>query len=199
MNTFTHFLQSINWVDVAMLVLFIRVVFIGVKTGFVTELFKLLGILSAIFVGMHYYSSLTDFLIQRTGWSVNWLAFLIFVILVSIVVVAITFFREGFFILFKFETTHAGLNQWGGGVLSVIRAVFLASLILYGILLSNVQVLQKQTFTSVSHKIVLKVAPNTYAFIFNNFLGKIFAKEKFNDQVFIVVSQNGSGVVKRLK
>src|SRR5438067_2037484 len=47
MNTFTHILASINWIDVFMLVLFIRIVFIGVKTGFVTELFKLFGILFA--------------------------------------------------------------------------------------------------------------------------------------------------------
>lgn len=198
MNTFTQILKSINWVDVAMLVLFIRIVFIGIKTGFVTELFKLFGIISAVFISFHSYSAISAFVIQKTRWSVDWLDFVFYVLLVSLVVIAVMFLRDAFFIIFKFETTHAGLNQWGAGVLSVIRAVFLASLIMYGILLSNVEVLQKMIFTSISHKIALKVAPNTYAFIFNNFVGKILVNQKFNDQVLDVASEHGNKI-KRVK
>lgn len=192
MNTFTHILKSINWVDVAMLILFIRIVFIGVKTGFVTEFFKLFGLLTALFFGFHYYSRLSAFVVQKTSWSPDWLELMFFVMLVSLAVVVIVFLREGFFILFKFETTHAGLNQWGGGILSVVRAVLLASLIMYGILLTNVPYLQKQTFISVAHKLALKAAPNTYFFIYKNLIDKFFVREKLNDEVFKVVSQNSS-------
>ena len=198
MNTFIHIFKSINWVDVAMLVLLIRIIFVGVKTGFVTELFKLFGILSAVFFGLHYYSHLAAFIVQKTGLSIEWLEFTFFVLLVSLLVIAIKYLREGFLVLFKFETTHAGFNQWGAGILSVLRAMLLASLIMYGILLSNVQFLQKQTLTCISHKLVLKLAPNTYFFIYRNLIGKIFVQEKLNEDVFSVISQNGDGR-KRLK
>lgn len=192
MNTFTHILKSINWVDVAMLVLLIRIVFIGIKTGFVTELFKLLGVLSAVFVGFHYYSSLSALIIHKAHLSGAWIECTFFVLIVCIMILAIKYLRDGFFLIFKFETTHAGVNQWGAGLFAVIRAVFLASLIMYGMLLSNVEFLQKQTLTSVSQKLVLKVAPNTYSFIFNNFVGKVFQQEKYNEEIPIVVSQNSS-------
>ena len=190
MNTFTHILKSINWVDVAMLVLLIRIVFIGVKNGFVTEFFKLFGILLAVLIGLHYYSSIAAFIAKKTGWPIDWLGFMFFVLLVVILVIAVKYLRDGFLVIFKFETTHAGFNQWGAGILSVVRALFLASLIMYGMLLSNVEFLQKQTFTSISHKLALKVAPNTYFFIYKNFIGKIFLEEKLNENVVKVVLQN---------
>ncbi len=190
MNTFTHILKSINWVDVAMLILLIRIVFIGVKTGFVTELFKLFGILCAVFIGLHYYSGLSAFIAKKTGWSLNWLEITFFVLLVVVLVIIIKYLRDGFLILFKFETTHAGFNQWGAGILSVVRAVFLASLIMYGMLLSNLEFLQRQTFSSTSQKLALKVAPNTYFFIYRNFIGKVFTEERLNEDVFKVISPN---------
>src|SRR3569623_1549962 len=188
MKTFTHILASINWVDVAMLVLLIRIVFIGVKTGFVTELFKLFGIFVALFAGLNNYTTLAVFTAKKTGLSVDTLAFVFFVLLVCLAVLLIKFLRDGFFMVVKFETTHAGVNQWGSGVLSVVRALLIISLVLFGILLSRIEWLQKQTFTSISHRLALKAAPNTYRFIFNGFVGKIFTTEKFNDDVTSVIS-----------
>ncbi len=189
MNTFTHILASINWVDVAMLALLIRIVFIGVKTGFVSELFKLLGVLCSIFVGFHYYTPLAVFLSKKTGWPLDTLEFVFFVVLVSLTVLAIKYLRDGFLMIFKFETAHEGVNQWGSGVLSVIRALFLASIIMFGILLSQIEWLQKETLTSVSHKLALKAGPNTYSFLYNNFVGKLFAGQKLNEQVANVVAR----------
>ena len=188
MKTFTHILSIINWIDVAMLVLLIRIVFIGIKTGFVTELFKLIGVLSAVFIGFHYYTFLAVFISKKTSWSLDVMEFLFFVLLVFLTVLAVKYLRDGFLMIFKFETTNPGVNQWGAGLFSVIRALFLASLIMFGILLSRVEWLQKETLTSVSQKLALKVAPNTYSFLFDNFVGKLFAGQKFNDQSVNVFS-----------
>jgi uncharacterized membrane protein required for colicin V production len=196
MKTFTHILASINWIDVAMLVLLIRIVFIGVKTGFVTELFKLFGVFVALFVGFHYYTPLAVFTTKKTGWSLDILQCVFFVFLVCLAVLLIKYLRDGFLMVFKFETTHAGVNQWGSGILSVARAFLLVSLVLFGILLTRIQWLQKQTFSSISQKLALKAAPNTYSFVFNNCIGKIFGSEKFNDEVTNVISRNSIGTKK---
>jgi len=193
MNTFTHILSNINWVDVAMLVLFIRIIFIGVKTGFVTELFKLSGVFCAVFVALHYYTSFAVFVAQKTNWPIDYLELSFFVLLVCSMVLVIKLLRDGFLMLFKFETTHAGFNQWGAGVLAMVRVLFLSSLIVYGILLSHVEYLQRQTLSSVAHRLVLKAAPNTYIFLYHNFIGKVFTKEKFNEDVLRVSSRNGIG------
>lgn len=173
-----------------MLVLLIRIVFIGVKTGFVTELFKLFGVFCAVFTGLHYYTSLAVWTAKKTGLSLDLLQCLFFVLLVSITVLAVKYLRDGFLMIFKFETTHAGVDQWGSGILAVLRALFLISLILYGVLLSNIEWLQKQTYGSVSQKLALKVAPGTYNFWFNDFISKVFPQEKYNEEVTNVVSHN---------
>ena len=183
MKTFTHILGSINWIDVAMLILLIRVIFIGAKTGFVTELFKFLGVLTALFIGLHYYLALSVFVAKKTNWHVEILEWVFFILLVCLMVLVVKFLRDGFFMIFKFETTHAGVNQWGAGLFSIVRALFLASLIMYGILLMGIEPLQKQALTSLSQKLALKAAPNTYSFLFHNFIGKIFPQEKFNEDV----------------
>ena len=193
MHTFTHFLSLINWVDVAMLVLFVRIIFIGIKTGFVTELFKLFGIICAVFVGLHYYSSLAAFLSQKTNWSLDSLEFVFFVLLVSLIVLVVKFLRDGFLMLFKFETTHSGFNQWGSAVLAVLRALLLISTIMFGILLTRVEWMQRQTLSSMSQRLVLRVAPNTYSFLYRHLIGKIFTNEKFNEEVFTVISRNSVG------
>ncbi|MBF0489626.1 MAG: CvpA family protein [Candidatus Omnitrophica bacterium] len=187
MKTFTHFLQMINWMDVAMLALLIRIVFIGVKTGFVTELFKLFGILCAVFVGLHYYTPLAVFISKKINWSFQILECTFFGLLVILVVVAVKYFRDGFLLIFRFETAHEGVNQWGSGLFSVIRALLLISLILFGSLLSRVEWLERQTMTSVSQKLALKVAPKTYSFLFHNLIGKIFTEERFNQEANNVV------------
>ena len=88
MNTFTHIVQSINWVDVVMLVLLIRIVFIGVRTGFVTELFKLFGVFCSVFVGLHYYTPLAALLAKKVDVSLGILECFFFVLLVSSMVLA---------------------------------------------------------------------------------------------------------------
>ena len=188
MNTFTHILAKINWLDVAMLGLLIRIVFIGVKTGFVTELFKLLGVICGLFAGLHYYMVLAIWVGQKTGCPIENQKLAFFVLMVSVVMIAVTLFRNGFLMVFKFETANEGVNQWGSGVLSVIRALFLASLIMFGLLLTHVEWVQKQIFTSISHNLALKAGPNTYSFLYHNLVGKLFSKERFNAEVFNVIT-----------
>jgi uncharacterized membrane protein required for colicin V production len=190
MKTFTQILASINWVDVAMLVLMIRIIFIGVKTGFVTELFKLLGIFVAVIVGLHYYTPIAVYITKLTNWPLDIMQLVFFVFLVSLAVIAFKYLREGFLMLFKFETTHAGINQWGAGVLAVLRAWLIISLVLFGMLLTPFEWLKTQTFKSISKKLTLKAAPGTYSTVFNGFIGKIFTHEKFNDEVLSVISNN---------
>ena len=61
----THLIKSINWIDVALAFLFIRMIFIGVKNGFISEFFKFLGVVTAVFVSLHYYSFLAAWLAEE--------------------------------------------------------------------------------------------------------------------------------------
>jgi uncharacterized membrane protein required for colicin V production len=188
----THFFNSINWVDVALAVLLIRVIFISVKTGFVTEVFKFSGVLFALFVSLHYYSRLAALAAQKTSLPLASWELIIFLALWGLIVLVFKFLRDGIMLVFKVETTHQGLDQYAGGLLGAGRAIFLVSLTLFALLLVSHPYLHRQAVAAGGYKIAAKAAPNTYDFLFHHLIGKLFEGEKFNAEVFAVVGGHGT-------
>ena len=188
----TQFIQSINWVDVALAVLFVRMVFISVSTGFITELFKLLGVFLALIVSLHYFSHLA--LLTAKKITLPWASwqFLIFMGIAVIVYLSIRFLREGTLMLFKVETTNDGFDKYGAGILSVGRSIILCSMLVFGLLLMSHTYIRQLTVKSQGYKIFAYAGPNTYRFVYDHVIGKLFEKEKFNEAVFAVVAANGS-------
>ena len=188
----TQFFKSINWVDVALVALFVRVIFISVRTGFVAEAFKFLGVLSALFVSLHYYAAFAVFAARKTTLPLNSWQFLIFVILWIAVVLVFKFVRDGVLFLFKVETSHQGFDKYGAGVLGVGRAIFLVSLTLFALLLMKYPLIERQAQSSWGYKVAAKAAPNTYSFLYHHLIGKLFEGEKLNADVFAVVGSHGA-------
>lgn len=187
----TQFFKSINWVDVALAALFIRVVFISVKTGFITETFKLLGVLAGLYLALHYYEYLATLVAQKTTLPIESWEFIFFVAIWGLAVLIFKFMRDGVLLLFKVETTHQGFDKYGAGVLGVLRAILLCSMTVFTLLLMEHPVVHRQVVSAYGYKATAKVAPNTYSFMFNNLIGKLFEGQKFNADVYAVVGSHG--------
>ncbi len=188
----TAFLKSINWVDVALAALFVRVIFISVKNGFVVEFSKFLGVIFALFLSLHYFSALAAWAAEKTNLPlVSW-RFLIFVAIWALTALLFKFIGEGIMILFKVQTTHEGFDKYAAGLLGAGRAIFLASLTIFALLLVPHEYTRHQAGSSWGYKIAAKAAPNTYAFIFHNLVGKLFEREKFNNDSFAVIGSHGT-------
>ena len=56
----TDFIQHFNWVDIVIIIVFLRIGYVSLKTGILIEVFKFLGALSAIYISSHYYTNLSD-------------------------------------------------------------------------------------------------------------------------------------------
>ena len=67
----TQFFNRINWVDVILAILFVRIIFISVKNGVIAEIFKFLAVLSALFISLHYYAYLAEFMAKKNTLSVE--------------------------------------------------------------------------------------------------------------------------------
>lgn len=184
----TQFFRSINWVDVALLVLFVRTVFISVKTGFVAEAFKFFGLVTALFAGSHYYAFAAEFLAKKTSLPLAGLRFLVFTVLVCAVILVFKCARDGISLLFKVETNHQGFDKYGAGVLGAVRGWLLCSTVLFAVFLVPHPLVHRQAFASWGHKVVARAAPGTYSFLFHQVIGKLFESQKFNADVFTVVS-----------
>ncbi|NQV04722.1 MAG: CvpA family protein [Candidatus Omnitrophica bacterium] len=58
-----------NWVDVLFVTLLIRICYIAFKRGFLPELFRSLGLLTAFMVSFNNYASLGSFISTYTRWT----------------------------------------------------------------------------------------------------------------------------------
>jgi len=176
----THFIKSINWIDVALVFLFLRVIFIGVKNGLITELFKFLGVVIAVFVSLHYYAILAAKLAKVTTVSSGFWEIVMFAGLWFAVTVIFKYIREGILILFKIETNHEGFDKYAAGVLACGRGILVCSLTIFLILLAANAPVKRMTLHSYGYRIAGRVAVGTYSFLFNNLVDKLWTGQHYN-------------------
>jgi uncharacterized membrane protein required for colicin V production len=179
-------LKQFNWLDIFLLVLIFRICYIALKGGFTVELFKFLGSVVAIYVSMHYYVSLSDFLVQYLPidkkTQLEFIYFIIFIILVFSAYMVFVLIRNAFNQLVKVEAVST-FNKWGGLILGAVRSILLSSLIVFSLAISNVSYLKDSVKHSYLGPRVFSFAPNTYFWIWNSVGSKFITFETQNDAV----------------
>jgi uncharacterized membrane protein required for colicin V production len=186
-----HLIKSINWIDAALFFLFIRMIFVGVKNGFISEFFKFVGVVAAVFVSLHFYSYFAAWVAQKTNISWYYWDLVIFAVLWFVTTFVFKCFRDSILILFKVETNHEGFNKYAAGVVAVARGILVCSLAIFLILLTNNGSLKRMALHSYSYKIAGRAAVSTYSFLYNNLVDKLFAGEHYNAAAAQVLHPNG--------
>ena len=175
-------LRQLNWVDIVIAVLVIRICYISIKSGFPVEIFKLLGTLCAIYLSLHYYLVLGDMLGGISFVSAipkAYFDFLCFLILALIGYLLFFLLRAIFYHFIDLKAVPA-LSKWGGFIAGLARAALLIGLIVFIFSISTVGYLQSSADNSYIGSRFSKVAPLTYAWIWNNITSKFAKNEKFN-------------------
>jgi len=176
----THLIKSINWIDVALLILLVRIIFAGVQNGFISEFFKSLGIVVTVFVSLHYYSFLAALIVQKTHLHWPYWDLAVFAVLWVLVTLFFRLMRLGLIYLFKVETNHEGFNKYAAGVVAVGRGILVSSLTLFLILLMHHGFLTRMAMRSYSFKITGHAAVGTYTFLYNHLIDKLCPGEHYN-------------------
>jgi uncharacterized membrane protein required for colicin V production len=158
-------------------------IFVGVKNGFISEFFKLLGVVAAVFFSLHFYSLLAAWSAQKTSFSWDYWDLVIFAGLWFAVTFFFKFFRDGILLLFKVETNHQGFDKYAAGIVAVARGILVCSLTIFLVLLAHNNRLTRMTLHSYSYKIAGGVAVGTYSFLYNHLVDKLFAGEHYNAAV----------------
>jgi len=187
----THFIKSINWIDAGLVFLFIRIIFIGVKNGFVSEFFKSLGVVTAVFVSFHFYSYFSAWIALKTNLSWPYWELVIFALCWLAIGIFFKFFRDGMLILFKVETNHEGFDKYAAGVVAVGRGILVCSMTIFLILLTYNGPATRMTLRSYSYKIAGHAAFGTYSFLYKNLISKLFTGEQYNKAAALVLSPAG--------
>jgi membrane protein required for colicin V production len=177
-----NIVRHINWIDILAVIILFRISYIAIKNGLGQEIFKFLGILLALYLSLHYYSSLSDFMARRIGLksaSGLWLNFIIFIFSSLVGYLIFVILRKIFWRFIKFEPVFE-LNKWGGFILGVCRAILVISLIGYILAISPAKYFRHSIQNSYSGKKMFKIAPATYAWLWNKIVSKFMITEKFN-------------------
>jgi uncharacterized membrane protein required for colicin V production len=183
-------LKGLNWLDIFVIIILIRECYIASKTGLPIEIFKFLGTVAAIYIGLHYFTVLSDSLALRFPYfkeqaPLQFLDFLSCAILAIIGYVIFLSLRIAFHRFIKMEAVP-DLNRWGGLILGLARGFLTVSLIIFVMLLSTVTYFKKSVAGSYSGKQLFQIAPDTYSWLWNNVTSKFMTSEKFNNAVLEV-------------
>ncbi len=187
-------IKYINWVDICLVILLFRICYIAVKNGFPQEVFKIFGVVAAVYFPMHYYTVLAGAIrgvFGLQGNALGSLEFFIFVTLVVLIYLVFVVLQKLFSKALKVEALPT-LNKWGGFILGLTRTLLLASLLMFILLLSGSGFFDKGVKESYSGKYVAGIAPAVYSSLWHGIFSKFFAGEKFNDNVLEVQSLNPS-------
>lgn len=157
--------------------------FVGMKTGFFVELFKLLGIVFAIFITHHYYTSVAGFLHDKAHFAPFVANPVAFGFLWFLVVMVFKLVRDGLLILFKIQTNSA-FNQWAGFAISLGRGVLVCSLTLMLLNSSETKILSRYISRSLSGQYLNGISLGVYEAVYYSLVSRFFEHEKLNMAVF---------------
>lgn len=181
-------IKRLNWVDILFVIVLIRIGYIAVKSGFLTEFFKILGTIFAAFLSLHYCTSLTNYV---KGWaflkpvSLEFLDLISYIILAVIAYLVFVVLRVAILRFIKMEPVPK-LDRWGALVLGLLRGILLNSLIVFALVTSTILYFRYSAFESYSGKTVFKIAPAVYSGIWNGIASKFMTKDKINESIFEV-------------
>jgi len=178
-------LREINWVDIFVVIILLRVGYVAIKSGLPAEVFKFLGTIMAIYLSMHYFHFLGDFLsVPSEGHNIplEVLDLIGFLVLVVIGYSVFAILRMFLCQLVKMETVTI-LNRIGGFFLGIVRGCILASLIMFILFISTVGYLRTSVAKSYLGVRLFPVAPAIYTTLWNGLMSKFMVNEKFNKTV----------------
>lgn len=174
-------LKQFNWLDIFVLIMIFRICYIAVKSGFTTELFKFLGTITAIYLGMHYAVLISDYIRKQMPVTdkvslqfIDCVVFLLLVILGYLLFVLVRNVSKNFI---KIEAVSA-LNKWGGLILGGFRSILLVSLISFTLAIPGIPYFKNSVQHSYLGSRLVFVSSDVYLWVWSSIFSKFIPNEK---------------------
>lgn len=177
--------KQFNWIDIFVIIIALRICYVAVKSGFLAEFFKILGTIFAIYLSLHYFTALSEFIqehIPQKAIPMEFLDFLSFLELAIVGYLVFAILRQIILRFIKMEAVPK-LSRWGGLILGVARIFLLTSLIMFTLVISTITYFSRSVTASYSGKYLFKIAPAVYSSLWNGLVSKFATKERFNQDV----------------
>lgn len=179
-------LKQFNWLDYTVIFVLLRILYVSAKNGFVVELFKLAGIVIAMYAAMHYYTLLGDYVNVKFSlenvFPLEFLDFLVFVGLVFVCYALFALLRGIVCNFIKLEAVPA-LSKWGGAVLGVLRGVVTVGVAVFMLFISTIPYFNGSVKQSYCGEKIFNITVAAYTGIWEGLMSKLMTKEKFNQTI----------------
>jgi len=154
MSNTPHLLAGINWVDIVAFIIFLRVIFMGLKNGVATEAFKVVGTIIAVYVSLHYYRTISAFIGNKYILDARILEGCVFAVLACMAYAAIGIIRLVVGRLVNMTVVPA-ISRWGGCLLAILRAFLMTSLLFYFSWRRIIPTFKKRKGLHIRHRVSL--------------------------------------------
>ena len=155
-------IKNINWLDILVLVIVVRGIYMGVKRGLTAELFNFFGIIISLILAIQWYSQVADVLIINFNLPI-WLSkFLCFVIITQTIRIA---FKYSLTLLLKILNIQfiPQLEKIGGGIIGIGRGIILAGILILSLrFIPNDYMRESIETKSFTGSFLIKVTERTY-------------------------------------
>ncbi|HOD12771.1 MAG TPA: CvpA family protein [Candidatus Omnitrophota bacterium] len=177
-------ISKFNWIDIVIIMIALRALYIGLKRGFVSELFHLLAMIVVIFAVFHYYPLCARFLEKQIFFKLGIAKAMAFVAIWIVVALIAKFVRDGVNMVFKIEA-KSFIDKFGGLFLACGRAMLVSSLMLCFFSTMQIEYLSRHIQRSYFSPKIITFAPDIYRGIYNTLISKYFPNEKINPDVVV--------------
>lgn len=155
-------LSKINWVDVIVVILILRMSYVAFMDGLSHEIFPLFGSIIVFVLSLSYYVKLGGIMVQSLGMPSELANCLAFIILVVIAGFIVKFLRIIIDKLVKVQW-HPVIERFGGLLAGVVKAYIITAIILTILVLMPFSYLRWSIKErSLTGKYVLMAGPGVY-------------------------------------
>jgi len=155
-------------IDIVLIIILVIGAIAGYKKGFLSELFTLLGIILGVLAGFKLMGAAMLMLDEHYDINEKVLPYVAFAVVFLIVVVGITLLGKAFKSSLE-KTVLGGIDKLCGGLLGIVKAAFMASVLIW--LFTSLNVFAPPSFTEDAwlYPTIARLAPAVTSWI-----GEIF-------------------------
>ncbi len=170
-------ITKINWVDVLVAILMLRISYVAFRDGLSHEIFPFIGSILIMVLAMHYYTVLGSYISRNMmNMPIELANFLSFLVLVVALGLLVRLSRVALDKIVKVQW-HPIMEKFGGLVVGIMKAYVVTGIVLMTLSLIPLSYLQWSIKDkSLTGKYILRAGPEIY-----NRVGRFFPVIKFGE------------------
>ncbi|MBF0385976.1 MAG: CvpA family protein [Candidatus Omnitrophica bacterium] len=175
-------MNLINWVDIILICVLVRGMFVAQKSGLVNELLKFFGVFFAAIISCHYYVRFGTFLTKKLMIKEPISETAAFCFISIIIIVIFYLICEAWLLILKIEA-KSGINEWGSQVFSLLKGSLLNGLIVVALIIPGHKFISESAKYSMTGPFFKNAAVAVYRVFYKGFLGQFFPDEPLNNKL----------------